>query len=167
MKTKRPLHYFFYLLIGSALALPACAQQHKKNTQEQENPKSMDSTQIYPKASAKPAEKNLDKMLSGLKESMVSYLKSAEPPYTMDDIDSCEKILKHYLSAISASKNKEQGMEIVKTTVIKLNALNGKTEESLIETSEREQIAEIIILASSRKGYNSVSEDITEEWREW
>lgn len=127
----------------------------------------MDSTQTSPKASAKPAEKNLDKMLSGLKESMISYLKSAEPPYTMDDIDSCEKILKAYLSAINASKNKEQGMEIVKTTVIKLNALNGKTEESLIETSEREQIAEIIILASSGKGYNTLDEDITEEWREW
>ncbi|RBQ11472.1 hypothetical protein [Pedobacter miscanthi] len=167
MKTKRPLLYFFCVLIGSALILPACAQQHEKNTQEQESPKSMDSTQTSPKAAAKPAEKNLDKMLSGLKESMISYLKSAEPPYTMDDIDSCEKILKAYIVAINASKSKEQGMEIVKTTVLNLNKLNGKTEESLIETSEREQIAEIIVLAASRKGYNTVDEDITEEWREW
>lgn len=165
MKTKRPLLYFFCVLIG--LALPACAQQHKKNTQEQQTPKSMDSTQTSPKASAKPAENDLDKMLSELKESMITYMKSAEPPYTMDDIDSCEKILKVYLVDINASKNKEQGMEIVKATVINLNALNVKTEESLIETSEREQIAEIIILASSRKGYNTVDEDITEEWREW
>jgi len=127
----------------------------------------MDSTQTSPKASAKPAENDLDKMLSELKESMITYMKSAEPPYTMDDIDSCEKILKVYLVDINASKNKEQGMEIVKATVINLNALNVKTEESLIETSEREQIAEIIILASSRKGYNTVDEDITEEWREW
>jgi hypothetical protein len=167
MKTKRPLLYFFCVLTGSALSLPAYAQQHKKNTKEQEKPTSVDSTQTSPRAFAKPAEKDLDKMLSELKESMISYMKSAEPPYTMDDIDSCEKILKAYLADINASKNKEQGMEIVKTTVINLNVLNDKTEESLIETSEREKIAEIIILASSRKGYNTVDEDITEEWREW
>ncbi|GAA4213114.1 hypothetical protein GCM10022289_44830 [Pedobacter jeongneungensis] len=127
----------------------------------------MDSTQTSPKASAKPAQEDLDKMLSELKNSMISYMKSAEPPYTMDDIDSCEKILKVYLVDINASQNKEQGMEMVKTTVVNLNALNGKTEGTLIETSEREKIAEIIILASSRKGYNTIDEDITEEWREW
>lgn len=127
----------------------------------------MDSNQTSPKASAKPAEKNLNKMLSELKESMISFMKCAEPSCTMDDINSCEKILKVYLVDINTSKNKEQGMEIVKATVINLNTLNGKTEETLIETSEREQIAEIIILASSRKGYNTMDEDITEEWREW
>jgi hypothetical protein len=167
MKTKRPLLYFFIVLIGSALALPACGQQHKKSTQEQESSTSIDSIQTSPRASAKPAEKDLGRMVGDLKASMVSYMKTAEPPYTMDDIDSCEKILKGYLAAINASKNKEQGMEIVRSTIFSLNALNGKTQETLVETTEREQIAEIIILASSRKGYNTIDEDITEEWREW
>lgn len=36
----------------------------------------------------------------------------------------------------------------------------------LIETNEREQIAEIIILAPSIMGYNSSPKDITEKWRE-
>ncbi len=167
MKTKRPLLYFFSVLIGSALALPACSQQYKKNIPEQESSKSIDSGRTSLKVSAKPVEKDLGKMVTDLKASMVSYMQTAQPSYTMDDIDSCQKILKGYLVDINASKNKEQGMRIVKTTILTLNALNRKTEESLIETSEREQIAEIIILASNRKGYNTVDEDITEEWREW
>jgi hypothetical protein len=58
-------------------------------------------------------------------------------------------------------------MLIVKSTVLKLNALNEKCDLSLIETNEREQITEIIILASHKMKYNSLNEDITEEWREW
>jgi hypothetical protein len=57
-------------------------------------------------------------------------------------------------------------MLIVKSTVLKLNALNEKCDLSLIETNEREQITEIII-ASHKMKYNSLNEDITEEWREW
>lgn len=58
-------------------------------------------------------------------------------------------------------------MKIVKSTIEKLNILNGKCEGSLIETTEREQICEIIISASAKKGYNTIEEDITEAWREW
>ncbi|WP_167356145.1 hypothetical protein [Chryseobacterium jejuense] len=58
-------------------------------------------------------------------------------------------------------------MEIVKSTVLKLNNLNEKCDYSLIETNEREQIAEIIILAGYEMGYNASDEDGTEEWREW
>jgi hypothetical protein len=66
-----------------------------------------------------------------------------------------------------ATRSKEDGREIVKSSVLKINALNAKCDHSLIETSEREQIADIIILASHRMKYNSMEEDITEEWREW
>jgi len=159
MQTNRPLLYLFTALISSVLVLPACGQSNSKNPLEQGNLKSIDSTQTTPK--------DLNKLLGDLKTSMISYLQTAQPPYTIDDINSCETILKQYLADMLISKNKKAGMKIVKKTILTLNKLNSKTQETLIETGEREQIAEIVILAASRKGYNSVDEDITEEWRQW
>ena len=54
-----------------------------------------------------------------------------------------------------------------KKTVILLNEINEKCEYELIETEQREDIAEIIILSGSLKGFNTRDDDITEEWREW
>jgi hypothetical protein len=48
-----------------------------------------------------------------------------------------------------------------------LNDLNAGCDHNLIETDQREDIAEIIIIAGNDKGYNELTEDITEEWREW
>jgi len=98
---------------------------------------------------------------------MTEYMETTQPSYSKKDIEECGKILTEYLSAISESQSKDEGMKIVQNTVEKLNALNEKCDFELIETSEREQIAEIIILAGSKKGYNTPEEDITEDWREW
>ncbi|MCU7618630.1 hypothetical protein NZ698_15655 [Chryseobacterium sp. PBS4-4] len=113
---------------------------------------------------AMPREKN---KISILEKSMLEYMETANPSYTRIDVDECTKILNNYVSEISNSKSRDEGMEIVKTTVEKLNKLNEKCNFELIETSEREQIAEILIVESSKKGYNTPEEDITEEWREW
>lgn len=102
-----------------------------------------------------------------LKQSMTEYMKSAHPSYTAKDIEQCENILIEYLNLIDKTSNKEEGLQIVKMAVIKLNELNEKCDFQLIETGEREQIAEIIISTGNIKGYNSPNEDITEEWREW
>lgn len=150
MNIKRPLLYLFVLLPLAILLLPACHHGNQSAREQQ-----------------KPIEKDLAKKVAKLKASMVSYMQTAQPSYNMDDIDSCVMILNLYLGEIRASNNKETGMKIVRTAVMRLNKLNGKTQETLIETGEREQIAEIIILASNRKGYNKMDEDITEEWREW
>jgi len=93
MKIKRHLLYLLSVLFSSALALPACSQEHKKNIREQESSKSIDTSRTSQKVSAKPVEKDLGKMVTDLKASMVSYMQTAQPSYTMDDIDSCEKIL--------------------------------------------------------------------------
>lgn len=116
------------------------------------------------KSTAMPKEEN---KISILEKSMLEYMENANPSYTKIDVEECIKILNNYISEISNSKSKDEGMEIVKTTVEKLNKLNEKCDFELIETSEREQIAEIIIIESSKKGYNKPEEDITEEWREW
>jgi len=110
---------------------------------------------------------NFEKQIVLLKKSMIEYMETASPSYSKNDVEECEKILNNYISDISNSKSKDEGMKIVKNTVEKLNQINEKCNFELIETSEREQIAEIIILASSKKGYNKPEEDITENWREW
>ncbi|MCY0970013.1 hypothetical protein [Chryseobacterium wangxinyae] len=116
------------------------------------------------KSTAMPKEEN---KISILEKSMLEYMENTKPSYTKIDVEECVKILNSYISEISNSKSKDEGMEIVKTTVEKLNKLNEKCDFELIETSEREQIAEIIIIESNKKGYNKPEEDITEEWREW
>lgn len=112
-------------------------------------------------------DKDIDNLVSDLKNSMEEYMNMWEPTYSQADIDECISILIEHTIQVLASKSKEEVMEVVKSTILKLNVLNEKCGSTLIETNEREQIAEIIILAGHKMGYNSVDEDITEEWREW
>ena len=111
--------------------------------------------------------KSIEAQIASLKRSMTDYMKSAHPNYTEKDIEKCVQILTEYNIEMLNSKSKEDGMQIVKATVLKLNELNENSGEELIETGEREAIATIIITVGHNKGYNSEDEDITEEWREW
>ena len=54
-----------------------------------------------------------------------------------------------------------------KATVLKLNDLNERAGEDLIETDQREDICEYITKADALLGFNTEDEDVTEEWREW
>lgn len=110
---------------------------------------------------------SIEAQIASLKRSMTDYMESAHPNYTEKDIEKCVQILNEYNIRMANSKSKEDGMQIVKTTVLKLNELNENSGEDLIETGEREAIANIIITVGHNKGYNSEDEDITEEWREW
>ena len=112
-------------------------------------------------------DQEIDVLISKLKKSMEDYMREANPSYSQKEVDECISILSEYTISIYKSQSKKEGMELVKSTVLKLNALNEKCNLYLIETNEREQIAEIIILASHKMKYNSMDEDITEEWREW
>ena len=98
---------------------------------------------------------------------MIDYMSEAHSAYTERDVNACEGILNVYRLEMSKSNSKNEGIEVVKATVLQLNKLNEKCDGTLIETGEREQIAEIIILAGNQKGYNGADEDITEPWREW
>lgn len=109
----------------------------------------------------------IDNSISKVKNSMEDYMKDANGSYSQKDIDECVALLSDYAINIFKTHSKSEAMSIVKSTVLKLNALNEKCDLSLIETNEREQIAGIIILAGNKKGYNSIDDDITEEWREW
>ncbi|WP_131667072.1 hypothetical protein [Chryseobacterium taiwanense] len=111
--------------------------------------------------------KNTTNSVDILKNQMFAYQKEFHPSYSKEDVVTCGDILNLYLAEIEKSASKEEGMKIVKSTIEKLNILNEKCEGSLIETIEREQICEIVINASAKKGYNTMEEDITEAWREW
>ena len=75
-------------------------------------------------------------------------------------------LLDDYLRELLDANSREEGMKIVKKTVLALNELNENCGGELIETDQREDIAEIIIVAGNLKGFNGLDEDITEEWRE-
>ena len=107
------------------------------------------------------------KSIESLKTGMIEYIELGETEYTEKDVEKCVKLIDSFLTDLSESDNKESGMKIVEGIVLKLNELNEKCEYELIETDQREQLAEIINLAGHLKGYNEKNDDITEEWREW
>ena len=111
--------------------------------------------------------KTINELKIDLRKSMIDYIKTGNANYNEKDVKKCISIIDKFLIDIKNSKSKEDGLLIVKNTVLQLNNINKKTNFSLIETMERENIAEIINLAGYEKGYNSKDEDITEQWREW
>lgn len=111
--------------------------------------------------------KTINELKIDLRKSMIDYIKTGNANYNEKDVKKCISIIDKFLIDIKNSKSKEDGLLIVKNTVLQLNNINKKTNFSLIETMERENIAEIINLAGYEKGYNAKDEDITEQWREW
>jgi len=105
--------------------------------------------------------------LESLKTGMIEYIELGAPEYSEKDVEECMNLIDIFLQDIALSENKENGMKIVEKLVIQLNDLNEKCDHTLIETDQRERIADIIILAGHLKGYNEREEDISEEWREW
>lgn len=112
-------------------------------------------------------DKQIDNLIINLQKSMEKYMKDAKPSYSQTDINECAVLLSDYSRNIFKTHSKEEALPVVKSTILKLNALNEKCNFSLIETNEREQIVRVVILAGNKMGYNSSEEDITEEWREW
>lgn len=127
----------------------------------------MESYTSQTKADSIKDNQSLESKIDALKNSMLDYIKTAKPSYTKKDVNECADILNTYLTEMAKTHSKEEGMQIVKTTILKLNNLNESCHSQLIETVERESIAEIMIMAGYQKGYNTLEEDITEAWREW
>lgn len=105
-----------------------------------------------------------------LLEGMRKYRKIAGDNcgYTDRDILQCNEILEAYLASLGGAERKTRKFieDAVKNIVLKLNELNQKCEGSIIETDQREDICQIILVAARRAGLET-EEDITEEWREW
>lgn len=109
----------------------------------------------------------IQEIYSRLKENMIDFIEPGETSYNEKDVEKCMNIIDDYIINIEKTESKKEAMLLVEKTVILLNEINEKCEYELIETEQREDIAEIIILSGSLKGFNTRDEDITEEWREW
>ena len=109
----------------------------------------------------------IEKIKERLKGGMIDFIVEGDTGYDQSDVESCMQIIDRYLVNMSKSSGKEEGMKEVEKAVLALNTLNEKCGDELIETEQREDICEIIIIAGHDKGYNDLSDDITEEWREW
>ncbi len=108
--------------------------------------------------------------LKSLKDStidgMLDYMDD-DVEYTKKDVEVCGRILDNHIDALSQAQDRSSAMQCVKDTILKLNELNEKAGEELIETDQREEICEYIIKAGVLLGFNDENEDVTEEWREW
>lgn len=144
-------------LLFALCSLIGCAQSNSKST----------STASKSTEAKHAVDTKTDSLISSLIESMESYLKYGEASYSQKNIDECILILNDYASNIPKSSSRDEAIAHVKSTVLKLNALNEATEGSLIETGERELIAEIINMPIEKLKYIKPNEDATEEWREW
>jgi hypothetical protein len=110
---------------------------------------------------------HIDKTCKSLKRGMIDFIELGETEYTIADVEKCMSLLDTFLEEIERTDSRESGLLCVKKTVLAINDLNENCEYELVETEQREQIADIIIFAGHLKGYNHREEDITEEWREW
>lgn len=101
---------------------------------------------------------------------MIEYQQEIEDEgYAREHIDRCEALIHDYLDALDALEEPTDAaiMAQVETLVLALNDLNEETDYAMIETVEREAIAEVIQEAAVAAGLREIPEDVTEEWRDW
>ncbi len=129
--------------------------------------KSKNGNNVKSKTMASIKNTEIQEIYTRLKQNMIDFIEPGETAYTEKDVEKCMNIIDDYIINIEKADSKKDAMFIVEKTVILLNEINEKCEYELIETEQREDIAEIIILSGSLKGFNTRDDDITEEWREW
>jgi len=114
-------------------------------------------------------ESNIPDLLNRISKYMLDYIADEQDgAYTNKDVAACMNILHAYLAEVAEATNTKTGMQTVKAAVLKLNELNERCEHELIETDQREDIAELMQAAFLQKAFAiPPSGDITEEWREW
>ncbi len=93
--------------------------------------------------------------------------------YSKENCQRVEKIfedLLENLSALGENAPKADKENLIKSCVLTLNALNDEFEGSFIETTEREDLCELIDKIAITAGLDPMEyedADITYQWREW
>lgn len=111
----------------------------------------------------------LEAVKKRLIEGMTDHIADGDDCYTKADIKKCDKILRQFVTSLhrlDASAPELVVLDCVKQAVLKLNALNNSVEGCLIETDQREDLCEYLLLAVRDAGLSHEG-DVTEEWREW
>lgn len=106
-----------------------------------------------------------------LLDGMVGFMEGDEDgdpdecDYSQAEIDECMSIVDGYLTAIQTAPS-DRWIPLIRETVESLNRLNDRCDGALIETDQREDLCQIILVAARRAGMPEQG-DVTEEWREW
>jgi hypothetical protein len=117
-------------------------------------------------------EESLAAVRARLQAGMIGYLEDeddddddGDAPYTRADIDECMRIVDTYL--VEVRRTAPTGLlPLVRDAVLRLNALNDRCEGALIETDQREDLCQILLVAARSAGMKEQG-DVTEPWREW
>lgn len=109
--------------------------------------------------------------MNALKESLLEGMRNYvadmdEPYYPLEKVDECGRIIDDFLAAMAHASGEPAIMAEVKRTVLALNKLNDECGGSLIETSQREDLCDLIERAANMAGL-ATDDDITERWRHW
>lgn len=100
-------------------------------------------------------------------DGMRSYVADMdEPYYPLAKVDECGRIIDEFLAAMAVAQGESAILAEVKEVVLALNKLNEECGGSLIETSQREDLCDLIERAANQSGL-ATDDDITEEWRHW
>jgi hypothetical protein len=94
-------------------------------------------------------------------------MKSGEAKYDESHVAECEVILNNHATAMRNAGDGHAALEVVRTTVTRLNDLNERCNSTLIETDQREDICAFIIRVGYLRGVNAEGEDVMEAWRDW
>ena len=88
--------------------------------------------------------------------------------YSQRHIDRCMAIVDAYLATVGVDSKlpEDEIRAAVKKAVLDLNAVNEKCEGALLETDQREDVCQLLLVGAKKAGLRT-DDDITEEWREW
>ena len=123
------------------------------------------------------SDETLSKIRQRLLDGMIAFMepgeKESDDPdydcgYTKRDVNACSEIVDTYIQSVvnEETLNKAVIMDAIQNTVERLNALNESCDGCLIETDQREDLCELILVAAKKAGLET-DDDVTEEWREW
>ena len=86
------------------------------------------------------------------------------------DVQKCGSILESYvdeLDGMFADATDEAILKSVEKTVKKLNKLNEKCDYELIDSTQAEEICQLIHEAALDAGFSGVTENVADEWRDF
>jgi hypothetical protein len=110
-----------------------------------------------------------------LLDGMMSHMKASEDPgygytcgYRLKHIDRCVAIIDAFHSELFIKPNPtpQRITDSVHRAVLKLNKLNAACNGALIETDQREDLCQLLLVAARKAGLK-ITGDITEPWRNW
>jgi hypothetical protein len=107
-------------------------------------------------------------LLKSIQYGMLDYIDGIEEPeYSSEDVNQCITLLLEFMTFMgSEPQTSETATYEVQELVLSLNDLNARCFNSLIETSESEDICKFIDKVITAAGLE-FDHDITAKWRQW